>query len=79
MSGQELYEWLGSLTPEQRNREILHFDTEYNCLGNIHTIKLQDSPKYHRHQKIDGWDAEIFEKFNPCIILLDYEDDLVDD
>lgn len=79
MSGQELYEWLGSLTPEQRNRGIVRFDTEYNYLQSIKAIKLQDCAKYHRHGKTDGWDAEVFEKFNPCIVLLDYENDLVDD
>ncbi len=84
MNGQQLYEWLGSLTPEQRSRQVLRFDSEMACLEKIEFAKLHDSPKFwwmDNTAATEGWEwiePNEFSNFQPCIILMYDQSDVID-
>lgn len=78
MTGQELYDFLGALSEEERKREVRIYDREWVILRPFNKAKLQDSALRAwveiTADDLDWYDPSEFEDFEPCIVLMDKGD-----
>ncbi len=78
MTGQELYDFLGALSEEERKREIKVYDGGCDTLRPFDKIRLQDPALKACFEIIVnafGWyEPSEFMGFKPCVVLIDKRD-----